>query len=248
MNRKMLKDRAKAVLKKDYVKLLGFTFIVVVLGLSFVGFGSTVDYNTGLTYYYFSIFSLTFPINFNGAMVGVVSLFLIATLVLAIFVRPVLSFGLENAFKSAATDELEGYDLFNGFRQNYSNIVKVNLMRNIFTFLWTLCFIIPGIVKMYQWRYTNQILEEHPDWDYKQVLEASELLTQDQKLNLFVLDFSFIGWYFVFGILDALTIGLAGYVLQPYISATNAEAYYWLKSLQEPQVIDVEVVEPEIIE
>ena len=247
MNRKMLKDRAKAVLKKDYVKLLGFTFIVVVLGASFIGFGSTADYNTGLTYYYFSIFGLSFPINVTKSMVGLVSFFVIAGLLMGVFVRPILNFGLENAYKSAAVDELQGYDLFNGFKQNYSNIVKVNLMKNIFTFLWALCFIIPGLIKAYQWRYTNQILAEHPDWDYKQVLEASEALTQNQKLNLFVLDLSFIGWYILFSILDLLTIGLASYLLNPYVFATNAEAYYWLKSLQEPQVIDVEV-EAEIIE
>ena len=247
MNRKMLKDRAKAVLKKDYVKLLGFTFIVVVLGCSFVGFGSTVDYNTGLTYYYFSIFSLTFPIDVTKSMVGLVSFFVIAGFIMTVFVRPVLNYGLENAYKVAAVDELQGYDLFNGFKQNYVNIVKVNFMKGLFTFLWALCFIIPGIVKGYQWRYTNQILAEHPDWDYKEVLEASEKLTANNKMNLFVLDLSFIGWYILFSILDLLTIGLASYLLNPYVYATNAEAYYWLKGLYEPQVIDVEV-ETEVVE
>ena len=127
MNRKMLKDRAKAVLKKDYVKLLGFTFIVVVLGASFIGFGSTADYNTGLTYYYFSIFGLSFPINATKSMVGLVSFFVIAGLIMSVFVRPVLNYGLGNAYKTAAVDELQGYDLFNGFKQNYSNIVKVKM-------------------------------------------------------------------------------------------------------------------------
>ena len=40
MDRKLLKTQAKEVLKKHYVKLLGFTFITVVLGLTFIGFGA----------------------------------------------------------------------------------------------------------------------------------------------------------------------------------------------------------------
>jgi uncharacterized membrane protein len=68
-------------------------------------------------------------------------------------------------------------------------------------------------------------------------------------MDLFVLDLSFIGWYLLFCVLDVLTIGLASYLLMPYVHQTDAEAYHWIKSLQEPEVIDVEVVEePEIIE
>ena len=121
-------------------------------------------------------------------------------------------------------------------------------MKGIFIVLWALLFIVPGIVKLYQWRYTNQILAENPDMSYQEVLEASEVLTKGHKMDLFVLDLSFIGWYLLFGILDLLTIGLASYALQPYVNATNAEAYYWLKELHEPTIIDVEVVEPEVVE
>lgn len=249
MNRVMLKDQAKAILKNNYVKLLGFTFITVILGLTFVSFGAQTSMDNYTTYYYFSIFGLSFRMNPNGAMLALVAFYTVIALVFGIAVSPVLSYGLQNAYKYASTDSLEGYDLFCGFRKNYKNIVIVNLLKGIFIALWTLVFIVPGIIKIYQWRYTNQILEEHPDWNYKQVLEASEDLTNSHKMDLFVLDLSFIGWYILFAILDMLTLGLANYLLLPYVYQTDAEAYHWIKSLQEPEVIDVEVVEePEIIE
>ena len=68
------------------------------------------------------------------------------------------------------------------------------------------------------------------------------MLTNYHKTDLFVLDLSFILWYIGFAFLDIVTIGLASYLLEPYILATDAEAYYWLYSLQEPDVIDVEHV------
>ena len=243
MDRKNLKSRAKTVLKKDYVKLLGYTFLVVVLGLTFVGFGTQTDYTTGISSYYFSLFGLTFPITFSSTVVAIVMGYVVIALLVGVLVSPVLTFGLHNAYKVAAMDQLEGYDLFNGFKNNYKNIVIVNLLKGLFICLWALLFIVPGIVKIYQWRYTNQILAENPDMNYKEVLEASENLTKGYKMNLFVLDLSFIGWYILFAILDLLTIGLASYALQPYIYATDAEAYHWLKSLKEPTVIDVEVTE-----
>ena len=249
MDRKLLKTQAKEVLKKHYVKLLGFTFITVVLGLTFIGFGAQTSADTYTTSYYLSIFGLSFNVSPSGSMAILVAILTITSLVFGIAVSPVLNYGLQNAYKYASTDSLEGYDLFCGFRKNYKNIVIVNLLKGIFIALWTLVFIIPGIIKIYQWRYTNQILEEHPDWDYKQVLDASENMTHGHKMDLFVLDLSFIGWYLLFSVLDMLTIGLASFLLNPYVYQTDAEAYHWIKSLQEPEVIDVEVVEePEIIE
>jgi hypothetical protein len=115
-------------------------------------------------------------------------------------------------------------------------------MKSLYVALWMLVFIVPGIIKSYQWRYTHQILEEHPDWDYKKVLEASENMTNGHKMDLFVLDLSFIGWYLLFGVLNALTLGFANYLLMPYVQQTDAEAYHWLNSLQNPEVLDVEAV------
>ena len=245
MDRKMLKSRAKEVLKKHYIKLLGFTFVTVVLGLSFVGFTAKTDAYTYATNYYFTVFGLSFKMNPTGFMMTLVGCYLIVSVIFAIAVNPALNYGLLNAYKHASNDELDNYNLFKGFKSNYKNIVVVNFMKSLYVALWTLVFIVPGIIKSYQWRYTHQILEEHPDWDYKKVLEASENMTNGHKMDLFVLDLSFIGWYFLFGLLSVLTLGFANYLLMPYVQQTDAEAYHWLNSLQNPEVLDVEA---EIIE
>ena len=84
MNRVMLKDQAKAILKNNYVKLLGFTFITVILGSTFVSFGAQTSMDNYTTYYYFSIFGLSFRMNPNGAMLALVAFYTVIALVFGI--------------------------------------------------------------------------------------------------------------------------------------------------------------------
>lgn len=108
------------------------------------------------------------------------------------------------------------------FKSNYVNILKTMFMMSLFVFLWSLIFVIPGIVKAYQYRLVPYLLAENPDMDYHDALDTSRRLTDGQKGDIFVLDLSFIGWYIVSG----LTCGIVGiFWFAPYIVQTNAELY-----------------------
>lgn len=108
------------------------------------------------------------------------------------------------------------------FKSNYVNILKTMFMMSLFVFLWSLIFVIPGIVKAYQYRLVPYLLAENPDMDYHDALDTSRRLTDGQKGDIFVLDLSFIGWYIVSG----LTCGIVGiFWFVPYIAQTNAELY-----------------------
>ncbi len=69
--------------------------------------------------------------------------------------------------------------------------------RTIIVFLWSLLFIIPGIVAYYKYYFATQILEDNPELSVKDALRLSKELTQGSKSELFLLDLSFIGWYFL---------------------------------------------------
>ena len=100
-------------------------------------------------------------------------------------------------------------------------------LRNLFTFLWSLLFIIPGIIKFYEYRMIPYILAENPTLSYKEAFELSKKMMYGQKWKTFVLDLSFIGWY----ILSLLTFGLLIiFWIAPYMRATNVELYVCLKN------------------
>ena len=95
-------------------------------------------------------------------------------------------------------------------------------MMNLKIFLWSLLFIIPGIIKAYEYRMVPYILAEHPEMSYSEVLEASSRMMDGQKMNAFILDLSFIGWE----ILSSITAGIVGiFWVNPYYYSTDAELY-----------------------
>ena len=107
------------------------------------------------------------------------------------------------------------------FDSNYWNKFLLNLMQTIFTFLWALLFIIPGIVYIYKIYFTSFIMAEKPELSWKEAINISKKMTDGHKGELFVLDLSFIGWYFLVGI----TGGLVGIYVLPYVYTTKALYY-----------------------
>ena len=107
----------------------------------------------------------------------------------------------------------------------YGNVVVSMFMKNLSIFLWSLLLVIPGIVKAYEYRMVPYILAEHPELSYQEVLRMSSNMMDGQKMNAFILDVSFIGWY----ILSAITGGVVGvFWTNPYVYATDAELYLTL--------------------
>lgn len=114
-----------------------------------------------------------------------------------------------------------------GFDHSYKNVVKVLFYRDLYVFLWALLFIIPGIVKMYQYFMVPYILTEYPDMEYKAALQLSRDMMEGNKWKTFVLGLSFILW----DILGALTFGILEiFYVNPYRSLTYAALYCRLKN------------------
>ena len=103
-------------------------------------------------------------------------------------------------------------DMFKGFRDNLGRNLLLGFLANLFVALWSLLFIIPGIVKLYAYSMAYYIANEHPEYDWKACLDESQRLTRGHKLDLFVLDLSFIGWYIV----GSLCLGIGVLWVAPY--------------------------------
>ncbi len=128
--------------------------------------------------------------------------------------------------------EMRVEDLIVAFKRDFGGCFLLALMQAIFIFLWSLLFIIPGIVKSYSYAMCMYIKADHPDYDWKTCLDASRQLMKGNKWRLFVLDLSFIGWYIV----GAIILGVGTLWVTPYHQATKAQFYDALVSQYESGV------------
>lgn len=73
----------------------------------------------------------------------------------------------------------------------------MNFLVRLYVFLWSLLFVIPGIIKSYSYAMTPYILTEHPEWSASDAITESKKRMEGNKWRLFCLDFSFVGWQFL---------------------------------------------------
>ena len=116
--------------------------------------------------------------------------------------------------------ELQFSDLFSQFDRFGTGFAQ-KFLRILYTTLWTLLFIIPGIVKSLSYAMTPFILEDHPEMTASEAIKASMKLMDGHKMDLFILGLSFIGW----SLLACLTMGIGYLFLTPYINAAYAAFY-----------------------
>ena len=131
-----------------------------------------------------------------------------------------LTIGLYYAYiNGSITHQYKIEDLFFGFKDGLSNRVILSLLKNVFVFLWSILFIIPGIVKTYSYSLAEYISLQNKDLTWKECIDESRRLMDGHKWEMFMLDLSFIGWK----ILCVFTFGVGTLFLNPYIQATKVE-------------------------
>ena len=111
-------------------------------------------------------------------------------------------------------------DLFSKF-DRFGQGFAQRFLRGLYVTLWSLLFVIPGIVKSYAYAMTPFIMAENPEMSANNAITASRELMDGHKGDLFILDLSFIGW----GILAAVTCNIGHLALNPYRNAAYAAFY-----------------------
>ena len=147
-------------------------------------------------------------------------------ILLDVFIFNPLEVGCKKYYLRNLNEPAQVGNIGYAFDNNYKNITKTMFFRDLFTVLWTLLFIIPGIVKSYEYQMIPYLLADNPQMTKEQAFEESKRMMQGQKWKAFVLDLSFIGW----NILSALTLGILGiFYVQPYMDATHAALHEALR-------------------
>lgn len=111
-------------------------------------------------------------------------------------------------------------DLFSHFYRFGAGFC-LRLLTGLYTALWSLLFVIPGIVASYRYAMAPFILAENPELTASEAITASKEMMDGHKWDLFFLDLSFIGW----ALLCALTLGIGALWLNPYTHASRAAFY-----------------------
>ena len=111
-------------------------------------------------------------------------------------------------------------DLFSQFDRFGQGFLQL-FLRGLYSFLWGLLFIIPGIVKSYAYAMTPFIMAENPDLTAKEAIKLSQERMMGHKGELFWLGLTFFGW----SLLAALTGGIGSIFLNPYMNAAYAAFY-----------------------
>jgi len=235
-DRVTLKEKAKKVLKKDY-----WSCFIIGLILAFVSSEGSGGYtynsnSTSSEYIYNPTFNSEsfidlFPDRIlEGLMIdlgmGFIVTMSIVAFAIGIFVgNPLKVSGKKFFLDTIVKEEFELNNIKYAFQNAYKNIVSTIFWTNLYILLWSILLIIPGIIKGYAYSMVPYLLAENPNMDRHKAISISERITSGHKMDMFVIDLSFLGWY----ILGGLLFGLGGYFVNPYVHMTKAHLYLVLK-------------------
>ena len=147
-------------------------------------------------------------------------------LVLFILALP-LTWGFQTLFLGAVRGgEATAKDMFEGYNKElFSRVLTTTLLYYVYVFLWSLLLLIPGCIKAYSYAMTPYILKDNPEMKNNAAIEESMRMMDGHKLELFMLDLSFIGW----AILSILTCCIGFLWLVPYMNMARVNFYEDLK-------------------
>ena len=161
---------------------------------------------------------------------------LVSTAVSFTYVGPIIILGLISVglayYFSGILRRTVQYDniseVINGAKEDVTGNILTGVLTSAFTFLWSLLFIIPGIVKACAYSQAFFIKNDHPEMTATEAIKESQRMMDGYKWQFFCLQFSFFGWYIV----GAFCFGIGTYWVNAYNQMANAIFYEELKALQ----------------
>ncbi|MBQ3378509.1 MAG: DUF975 family protein [Clostridia bacterium] len=215
VTRAEMKRNAKASLKGRWGLAIGVTvlFTAIILILSWIvqmPFKEELD-----LYTYYMLNGIEFEPD-----PAVMSGYYILTIIMDIVISPIVIGVMVVFMRISRGQEARVGDMFTPISR-FLKIAGLFLLVFIKTFLWTLLFIIPGIIAAYRYSMAFYIMAENPDIGIVEAIERSKVMMKGNKWRLFVLQLSFIGWM----LLAPFTFGILLLWLLPYMETTFMNFY-----------------------
>lgn len=218
-----LRELAYNIVKEYWKPAVIATLVILILGYVYAGFYQLIMKGYG------GAFSRLLEIAFSfGLLVPV-------------------SFAYSVAMLDFYRGEREGalQNVINYFRNDYKRCFSVGGLVAVYTCLWCLLLIVPGIIKSYSYAMTYYIAKDNPDLKAEEAIQASMKVMAGNKMKLFLLDLGFIGWF----LLCCITFGIASLFVNPYVQLSHAAFYEDLMQGKTISTVDetVEEVEVEVV-
>ena len=215
MDTSEIRRKAREHLQSNWALSIGVAAVACLLGGLLIGVSFVPDKVFSLTWKISDTFRITLKVGFLS-----LAAFLIGGVLQLGYARFLL--------KQHDGKELDFNDLFSQFDRFGTGFAQ-HFLRTLYTFLWSLLLIVPGIVAALSYAMTPFILEEHPELTASEAIARSKELMDGHKMDLFLLDLTFLGW----AILAALTANIGYLFLNPYLNA--AYAVFYREITQGPQ-------------
>lgn len=231
--RELLKTNAKSALKNYYWLALGVSALAFILDGTEEG--NSIDYSGAI-----EGFANMLPLMMNeDSDVVAASIAALMLVLFAVVIGLVLNFAIYafvcgpilvgkcSFFSRAREGDARFGNLFSAFGSGrYMGTVKVMFFYHFYTAMWSLLFVIPGVIKGLEYYLIPYLLAENPNLSKERAFEISRRTMDGEKWNLFVLQLSFIGWY----LLGLLACCVGTYAVLPYEHATYAEFYACMRA------------------
>ncbi len=171
----------------------------------------------------------------SGLASAILSLIpVVGSLAATIIITPAFTISVLRVYQNLVREQKPQVgDAFAGF-DDFWTAFKAQLLVSVFTFLWSLLFVIPGIIKVFSYSQTMLIVAGNKGISAREALNRSKAMMEGHKMDLFVLGLSFIGW----GLLCGITFGIAYIWVGPYMQATMVNFYNDVKPVEAEPVVE----------
>ena len=177
-NRAELKMRGNMAFKKNYVSAVVVALLMGIFG-TVSGESSARRVSENSDIYSGNLFNVGM---ITGLLAGIATVVILIVLVAKVFVGNLLKMGGYRFFILNQTAQPGIGTLLDGFRSgHYVNIVLTMFLRDLFTALWSLLLVVPGIVKHYEYLMVPYIIAENPAMDYKEAFQISKQMMMEKK-------------------------------------------------------------------
>lgn len=163
----------------------------------------------------------SFTLTQAGGLAGILAIIALIWTIVTIVIGGAMTLGYYQFYQNLVRNQeaevgtlfVHKNKLWHGFCLNFWQILYV--------FLWTLCFIIPGIMAGLSYSMAAYIANDHPEMTAREAIAASKEMMKGHRWRLFCLQISFIGW----SLAAAFTLGIGSFALAPY--QETAKAYFY---------------------
>nr|WP_319489492.1 DUF975 family protein [uncultured Caproiciproducens sp.] len=226
-DRGILKSNAKIALGGRYWTAFGVALLALVISGAYSWMADKFTVGFTLFGLNVNVMRMDMPLNIPGLIerMGLVNPFSYIGFLYFIFIALPVTVGVSRFFVQNHFGVTDFSTMFSGFNRSYLTSVGAMLVTYIFTVLWGLLLIIPGIIKSLEYSMVQYILADNPSIPGSRARELSRIMTNGEKGAIFVLWLSFIGWY----LLGAICFGVGILFVNPYFEATLAELYIFLR-------------------